>query len=95
MVVEFFSAPDGDVLVFVQSTTRRFETLVKIKGDNHCKYILQCYAWLFTFDTYSLIRTLNIFKLLPKALKTVPALFLSLLVLLTYINKHMKIKKKK
>ena len=30
---------------------------IKAKGGYHCKYILQCYAWLFTFDTYSLIKT--------------------------------------
>ena len=52
-----FLAPDDDVLVSVQSGTRRFETVSKSYRREviHCKYILQGYARLFTFVTYSLI----------------------------------------
>ena len=55
MVVGIFLAPDDDVLVSVQSRTRRFELSVKAKGGYHCKYILQGNAWLVTFVTFSLI----------------------------------------
>ena len=81
-------APDDDVLVSVQSRARRFETVSNSYGGNHCKYNLQGYAWLFTFVTYSLIGMFKHFLICsPKSLeKNLLTLFLSLLVLLKYIN---------
>ena len=67
MVVDIFLAPDDDVLVSVQSRTRRFETVSKsykrevIIASTFCKAMLG-YLPLLPI-------ALNFFNLLPKKLK--------------------------
>ena len=90
MVVDIFLAPDDDVLVSVQSRTRRFETASKsykrevIIASTFFKAMLG-YLPLLPIALLGCYKTFLICSL--KSLgKIVLALFVSLLVLLKYIN---------
>ena len=90
MVVDIFLAPDDGVLVSVQSRTRRFETVSKsykrevIIASTFCKAMLG-YLPLLPIALLGCYKAFLICS--PKCLrKLVLALFVSLLVLLKYID---------
>ena len=92
MVVDIFLAPDDDVLVSVQSRTRRFETASKsykrevIIASTFCKGMLG-YLPLLPIALLGCYKTFFFLICSPKSLgKIVLALFVSLLVLLKYTN---------